>query len=528
MSKSISLTVKKKNYSELLKMFGAILFYPSCLQGGPLSNIHSQIKRNSNIKEGDLNHIIETWWQGGLSYLTLNQLHVSGLSIRLYKNRFRKSGKNIKALNDEDHGSVYYRSRDGKNSKMIANKLGTFSPDSFTDMLATVKKIKASNELGIKIFESHATGGTDGDASVVEDSLITLNTFLQGEFLDKKLEENPKTAGKKIKVVTRNFSKLLNLCIKDINAEVLKQWLKTKERKLSQRQINAGETRWVLKPSTLKEAICTIRSCVQLAKEQGVITDHDLYTLPKFKMDNEIIRYLSQEEELRLYRTINQRNEHKLKLRKSTILHRRERNLIAPPQLNECAFSDHVTPFIILFKETGIRPGTLMNSKWTDVDFESRFFRIRKSIDKRSLANFIPLNDLAYTTLTEWRKHFIHKKCSRLIENKADAWLFPSPQSPSQQLTTIKTAWRSIIKNAQIHNFRFYDLRHDFASRVMMRTGNIYLVSHLLNHRQIETTKRYAHLMDNSKLLAVQTLDTDRQTGALPEFMRKRGIISKD
>jgi hypothetical protein len=62
----------------------------------------------------------------------------------------------------------------------------------------------------------------------------------------------------------------------------------------------------------------------------------------------------------------------------------------------------------------------------------------------------------------------------------------------------------------------------------MMRTGNIYLVSHLLNHRQIETTKRYAHLMDNSKLLAVKTLDTDRQTGALPEFMRERGIISKD
>ena len=528
MSKSISLTVKKKKYSELLKLFGAILFNPSRLKEASLSSVQNQIRKNSNINEDDLKHIIETWWQGGLPYLTLNQLHVSGLSIRLYKNRFKKSGKNIKVLNDDDHGSVYYRSRDGKNSKMITNKLGAFSPDSFTNMLATVKKIKASNELGIKVFENHITGGTEVEASAVEDSLITLNTFLQGEFLDKKLEENPKTAAKKVKVVMRNFPKLLNLSIKDINAEVLKKWLKTKERKLTQRQINAAESRWVLKPSTLKEAICTIRSCVQLAKEQGVINDHDLYTLPKFKMDNEIIRYLSQEEELRLYRTMNQRNERKLKLRKSTILHRQERNLIAPPQLNECAFADHVTPFIILFKETGIRPGTLMNSKWTDVDFESRFFRIRKSIDKRSLANFIPLNDLAYATLTEWRKHYIHKKCSRLIENKVDAWLFPSPQSPSQQLTTIKTAWRSIIKTAQIHNFRFYDLRHDFASRVMMRTGNIYLVSHLLNHRQIETTKRYAHLMDNSKLLAVQTLDADRQTGALPEFMRKRGVISQD
>ena len=126
MSKSISLTVKKKKYSELLKLFGAILFNPSRLKEASLSSVQNQIRKNSNINEDDLKHIIETWWQGGLPYLTLNQLHVSGLSIRLYKNRFKKLGKNIKVLNDDDHGSVYYRSRDGKNSKMITNKLGTF------------------------------------------------------------------------------------------------------------------------------------------------------------------------------------------------------------------------------------------------------------------------------------------------------------------------------------------------------------------------------------------------------------------
>jgi len=515
MSKSISLSISRLGYHTTLKIFGAILFNPSRLKESQYSDTVKNLTRDSNIDIDELNVIVLDWWQGSAPYITFNQQHLSGLCVRIYKNRFHKSGKNIKVLNDDEHGSVYYRYRDCINKKSITNKLGAFSPKSFNKMIDTVKKIKASNELGINVLGKH------NSEKLNNDTLITLNEFLHGPFLEKKVEENQKTSNKKIKVVTRNFSNLLNLSIKDINAESIKRWLKQKERKLSQRQLNAGESRWVLKPSTLKEAVCTIRSCIQLAKEQGIIIDHDLYSLPKFKMDNEIIRYLSESEELRLYNAINQRNKLKLEKRISTILHRKERNLVSPPSLKECAFVDHVTPFIILFKETGIRPGTLMNSKWTDVDFESRFFRIRKSIDKRALANFVPLNDLALAILTEWKKHHIHKSCLDLIEKKADAWLFPSPQAALHQLTTIKTAWKAIITKANIDNFRFYDLRHDFASKVMMRTGNIYLVSHLLNHRQIETTKRYAHLMDESKLLAVQTLDDGRQNGALPDFMKK-------
>ena len=76
------------------------------------------------------------------------------------------------------------------------------------------------------------------------------------------------------------------------------------------------------------------------------------------------------------------------------------------------------------------------------------------------------------------------------------------------------------MREAKIENFRLYDLRHDFASKVMMQTGNIYMVSQLLNHQQIETTKRYAHLMDRSRFDAVGALDLCRQKGAIPDFLK--------
>ncbi|MDN3651490.1 site-specific integrase [Thalassotalea ponticola] len=516
MSKSLSVAISILSHKNTIKLFGCLIFNPSRLTEPAHKKILNKIVKDSKLSPDQLAQIVNDWWQGKTAYIAINHQNISGLQVRLYKADFNKSGKNIKALNVNQQGSVYYRYRNNETQKLVSTKLGHFDPALFCDIVKAVKQIKASNELGIQLL----TKSKNHSKSNVP--TITLHEFLKGRFLEKKVEENPKTADKKVKVVTRYFSNLLKLNIKEVNAEKIRAWLKSKERKLTQKQINAGESRWVLKPSTLKEAICTIRSCVQLAKEDGLISDHDLYTLPKFKMDNDIIRYLSKDEELRLYKVLNQRNQQKLEQRISTIEHRKMRGLPTPPNLDVCAFADHVTPFIILFKETGIRPGTIMNSKWTDIDMEARFFRIRKSIDKRALANFVPLNDLAFSVITEWRKHHIHKECRLKVENRKDAWLFPSPQDPKHQLTSVKTAWTTLIKQAKIENFRFYDLRHDFASKVMMQTGNIYLVSNLLNHRQVETTKRYAHLMDESKIKAVKLLDLYRDNSTLPDFLKSR------
>lgn len=58
-------------------------------------------------------------------------------------------------------------------------------------------------------------------------------------------------------------------------------------------------------------------------------------------------------------------------------------------------------------------------------------------------------------------------------------------------MATIKAA----MVAAGIEDFRFHDLRHTFATRLLRHTGNLKLVSRLLGHTQVETTMRYAHVM---------------------------------
>ncbi|MDF3064234.1 MAG: site-specific integrase, partial [Microvirga sp.] len=62
----------------------------------------------------------------------------------------------------------------------------------------------------------------------------------------------------------------------------------------------------------------------------------------------------------------------------------------------------------------------------------------------------------------------------------------------------------SAIKRAGVRDFRFHDLRHSAASRVLRATGNLVVVQQLLRHSKIAMTARYAHVTGKDVMDAVE------------------------
>jgi integrase len=73
-----------------------------------------------------------------------------------------------------------------------------------------------------------------------------------------------------------------------------------------------------------------------------------------------------------------------------------------------------------------------------------------------------------------------------------------------------KSEWQAMRKRAGVKGFRFHDVRHDFATKLLRQTKNLKLVSRALNHSDIKTTSRYAHVFDSEVSEALQHLSQSK------------------
>ena len=63
-------------------------------------------------------------------------------------------------------------------------------------------------------------------------------------------------------------------------------------------------------------------------------------------------------------------------------------------------------------------------------------------------------------------------------------------------------------EKSKITDFRFHDLRHTFASQLLMGGGDLVALKEILVHSDIKMTLRYAHLASAHMKKAVNILDS--------------------
>ena len=72
----------------------------------------------------------------------------------------------------------------------------------------------------------------------------------------------------------------------------------------------------------------------------------------------------------------------------------------------------------------------------------------------------------------------------------------------------IKKAFKTVCKIAQVEDFRFHDLRHTSATRMVQACVPINVVQKILNHASVTTTMRYSHTMREQEQNAVELLSS--------------------
>jgi len=146
---------------------------------------------------------------------------------------------------------------------------------------------------------------------------------------------------------------------------------------------------------------------------------------------------------------------------------------------------------------TGLRRGELFQLIWRCVDFDNAQLAVIGKTAKRLKTRYVPLNKEALGVLRGWQSQ----------RPDSNGLVFPGKDGKSFNNT--KKAWAGVLKVAQIKAFRWHDLRHHFASKLVMAAVDLNTVRELLGHSDIKITLRYAHLAPEHKAAAVARLVED-------------------
>ena len=174
------------------------------------------------------------------------------------------------------------------------------------------------------------------------------------------------------------------------------------------------------------------------------------------------------------------------------------------------ASSENFRPILITALHTGMRKGEILKLIWSDVDFRNRIITVQDS--KSGKKRMIPMDDTVYETLRVLPSRF--KK----------GYVFPSPVGKGKPLYDCRKQFSNAVKQAGIHNFRFHDLRHTFASHLVMSGVDLMTVKELLGHATLTITIRYSHLAPDHRMKAIKTLDSAYLTDTKTDTVGNSGI----
>jgi integrase len=148
---------------------------------------------------------------------------------------------------------------------------------------------------------------------------------------------------------------------------------------------------------------------------------------------------------------------------------------------------------------TGCRLSECTGLTWDDVDFGNRLVWIN---GKGGVRASIPLGPTVRELIFPLRGDherfvFTFVACrNRKDMRKGERRPLSAPG--------LQREFLSAIKRAGVRDFRFHDLRHSAASRVLRATGNLVVVQQLLRHSKIAMTARYAHVTGKDVMDAVE------------------------
>lgn len=285
---------------------------------------------------------------------------------------------------------------------------------------------------------------------------------LVDRYINKILPTKPKAISKQTALLTWWKAEIGNYTLADLTPSLIAEC----RDKLAS-EITTRNT--LRSPATVNRYLAALSIALTTAvKEWGWLEDSPMRKVNKPSESRGRVRFLSDEERVRL--------------------------------LNACKESrnPYLYTVTVIALSTGMRQGEIMGLTWDVVDLNQgrAILHETKNGERRAVA----ITGHAIELLKELSK-------VRRIDSNL---LFPAkknqPQA-AQKPIDLRKPWETAVKKAELHDFKFHDLRHSAASYLVMNGASLAEIAEVLGHKTLQMVKRYAHLSENHTARVVASMN---------------------
>jgi integrase len=370
-------------------------------------------------------------------------------------------------LRVQPSGSMTYYAEYGRGKRIAIGRSDVMTPDKARDR---ARDILAGAQFGDDPMEEHRVAKAH-----------TLGSFIE-EVYDPWAEANIRTAAATVARLKASFAEHLDKKLGELTPWIIEKW-------------RAARLKEGAKPATVNRDLDDLKSSLTKAAAWGLLEANPIVAVKRSKIDSaRAPRFLSPDEEGRLRVALGDREERIRRERDSANAWRAGRGYELLPDLRACAFADYLKPLVLLSLHTGMRRGELFALTGQSVDLVAARIVVHGATAKSGTTRHLPLNSEALAVLRGW-----HGQAA----DKAEL-VFPGKNGAA--FNNVRRSWEGVLAGAGITRFRWHDLRHTFASNLVMAGVDLNTVRELLGHSDYKMTQRYAHLAPEHKAAAVAKL----------------------
>lgn len=169
--------------------------------------------------------------------------------------------------------------------------------------------------------------------------------------------------------------------------------------------------------------------------------------------------------------------------------------------------SPHMRLALPLAINAGMRDAEIKALKWSQIHLDKQYLQVGASKTPAGEGRTIPINSALHEAIVEHRAWYLKK----FKEIRPEWYVFPfgkpRPQDPTRHVTTLKTAWRTVRKKANVTG-RWHDHRHTLITQLAENGAGEETIRQIVGHVSKEVLRDYLHVRMKAKRDALESIVT--------------------